>query len=59
MKKLANVSPFILLLVPVIIMFLVAVSTTGNKRQTEEFAMKQQTSTQTGSIIKLIPALLK
>lgn len=59
MKKLANVSPFILLLVPVVMMFIVAISTSGTHRQNEEVVLRQSAPSATSSLIKVIPAILK
>ncbi len=59
MKNLSNVSPFILLLVPVFMMFVLAFATsTISTNQTEEVAMKATPST-TGTIIKATTAILK
>ena len=59
MKKLSNVSPFILLLVPVFMMFVLAFATSGiGNNQNEEVASKAAPST-TGSIIKATTAILK
>jgi len=55
MKKLSNVSPFILLLVPVLMMFVLAFAAANiSTKQNEEVAMKT-----TGSIIKATTAILK
>ncbi|WEK19112.1 MAG: hypothetical protein P0Y49_20250 [Candidatus Pedobacter colombiensis] len=40
MKKLANTSPFLLLLVPVFIVILLTFMTTGSDRQNEDLAAK-------------------
>ena len=59
MKKLSNVSPFILLLVPVFMMFVLAFATsTISSAQTEEVALKTTPST-TNTIIKATTAILK
>ncbi|MES2650837.1 MAG: hypothetical protein V4663_03810 [Bacteroidota bacterium] len=59
MKKLSNVSPFILLLVPVFMMFVLAFATANiSTNQTEEVALKTAPSA-TGSIIKATTAILK
>lgn len=59
MKKLSNVSPFILLLVPVFMMFVLAFATSNmNTNKNEEVALKSTPST-TGSIIKATTAILK
>jgi len=60
MKKLANVSPFILLLVPVFMMFVLAFATSAiSSNQNEELALKTTPSTTTSSIIKATTAILK
>ncbi|MCY1528590.1 hypothetical protein D9M68_637000 [compost metagenome] len=59
MKKLANVSPFILLLVPVVFMFIVTLTTSAIHNPAEEVALKQATPTATGALVKVIPAILK
>lgn len=59
MKKLSNVSPFILLLAPVFMMFVLAFATSSiHTNQNEEVALKAAPST-TGSIIKATTAILK
>ena len=59
MKKLSNVSPFILLLAPVFMMFVLAFATsTISTTQNEEVVMKATPST-TGTIIKATTAILK
>ena len=59
MKKLSNVSPFILLLVPVFMMFVLAFAASSiGTNQNEEIALKAASST-TGSIIKATTAILK
>ena len=59
MKKLSNVSPFILLLVPVFMMMVLAFATaTTTVSQNEEVALKTTPST-TGNIIKATTAILK
>jgi hypothetical protein len=59
MKKLSNVSPFILLLVPVFMMMVLAFATaTTTVSQNEEVALKAKPST-TGSLIKATTAILK
>ena len=40
MKKLANISPFLLLLVPVFVMMLLTFATSNTNNQNEEVAMK-------------------
>ena len=57
MKKLSNVSPFLLLLFPVLIMMVFAFATTINDNQNEELVLK--TSTPTTSIVKATTAILK
>jgi hypothetical protein len=59
MKKLSNVSPFILLLVPVFMMMVLAFATaTTTISQNEEVALKAAPST-TNTIIKATTAILK
>jgi hypothetical protein len=59
MKKLSNVSPFILLLVPVFMMFVLAFATsTISASQTEEVAVKTTSST-SNNLIKATAAILK
>ncbi|MES2417913.1 MAG: hypothetical protein V4541_06970 [Bacteroidota bacterium] len=58
MKKLSNISPFLLLLVPVFIMMVLAFATANNNIQNEEVALKTTPST-TGTIIKATSAILK
>lgn len=59
MKKLSNVSPFILLLVPVFMMFVLAFATSSiSTNQTEEVALKSTPST-SNSLIKATTAILK
>jgi len=55
MKKLTNISPFLLLLVPVFVMMLV-VFTAGNNIRNEEIAMK---SSSKGAVAKLDSAFRK
>ncbi|MEJ5963887.1 hypothetical protein [Pedobacter immunditicola] len=54
MKKLANVSPFILLLVPVFVMMLLTFTTSINSTTTEQenIAVKSKT-TESNSLIKV------
>ncbi|WP_143095959.1 hypothetical protein [Pedobacter insulae] len=59
MKKLSNISPFILLLVPVFVMMVLAFATaTTNISQNEVAALKSAPSA-TGSIIKATTAIIK
>lgn len=59
MKKLSNVSPFILLLVPVFFMMVLAFATSNfAANQNEELATKTTTGT-TGNIIKAATAIVK
>ena len=44
MKRLANVSPFLLLLVPVFMMMVLTIATSINHAQDEEIAAKANTS---------------
>ncbi len=57
MKKLSNVSPFLLLLFPVLIMMVFAFATTNVNNQDQELALK--TSAPTTSIAKATTAILK
>lgn len=58
MKKLSNVSPFILLLVPVVMMFVLAFATaTIGSNQNEEVALK--TTSTSNNLIKATSAILK
>ena len=58
MKKLSNVSPFLLLLFPVFIMMLLAFATSTTDNQNEEVVSKTS-ATQTNSIVKATAAILK
>ncbi len=58
MKKLTNVSPFLLLLFPVFIMMVLAFATGTNHNQNEEVALKSTPST-TSTIVKATTAILK
>lgn len=57
MKKLSNVSPFLLLLFPVFIMMVLAFATSTANNQDEEIMVKS--STPTNSIVKATTAILK
>jgi hypothetical protein len=57
MKKLSNVSPFLLLLFPVFIMMVLAFATSTANIQDEEVMAK--TSTPTNTIVKATTAILK
>lgn len=57
MKKLSNVSPFLLLLFPVFIMMVLAFATSTANNQDEEVMVK--TSTPTNTIVKATTAILK
>lgn len=60
MKKLANVSPFILLLIPVFVMMIVVLTTSViSNNQGEELAVKSAPASNAGTLIKVIPAILK
>lgn len=59
MKKLSNVSPFLLLLFPVFIMMLFAIATNTSITQEDEVALKTTTSTTTNTIVKATVAILK
>ncbi|MDQ7947438.1 MAG: hypothetical protein REI78_08845 [Pedobacter sp.] len=56
MKKLTNVSPFLLLLFPVLIMMIMAMATSNPAGQTQEVATK---TTPSASIVKAANAILK
>lgn len=56
MKKLSNVSPFLLLLFPVFIMMVLAFTTSTPTNQSEEVVLK---TTTTGTIAKATAAILK
>ena len=59
MKKLSNVSPFLLLLFPIFIMMLFAFTTISNtSNQEEEIAIKTSKSA-TSVVIKATAAILK
>ena len=58
MKKLSNVSPFLLLLFPVFIMMVLAFTTNTANLQSEEVALKNN-ATQTNTIVKATTAILK
>lgn len=58
MKKLSNVSPFLLLLFPVFVMMVLAFATSTNHNQEEEVALKSTPST-TNTIVKATTAILK
>lgn len=55
MKKLTNVSPFLLLLFPVLIMMIMALATSNPASDQEAIAK----TTATGSIVKATSAILK
>jgi len=57
MKKLTNVSPFLLLLFPVFIMMVLAFATSNTTSQDEEVAAK--TTSATGTMVKATTAILK
>lgn len=60
MKKLTNVSPFLLLLFPVFIMMVLAFATTSiNQTPEDEVALKTTTSTPSNVIVKATTAILK
>jgi hypothetical protein len=58
MKKLSNVSPFLLLLFPVFLMLMVTFAAGDKSTQKEELAVKSNATT-TGVIIKATAAFLK
>ena len=59
MKKLSNVSPFLLLLFPVFIMILFTIATSTSITQEDEVAIKTTKSTTTNTIVKVTTAILK
>ncbi len=59
MKKLTNVSPFLLLLFPVFIMMLFTIATSTSITQEDEVAIKTTKSTTTNTIVKVTTAILK
>lgn len=59
MKKLSNVSPFLLLLFPVFIMMLFAFTTISNTTNQEEEIAIKTTKSATGVVIKATAAILK
>lgn len=59
MKKLSNVSPFLLLLFPVFIMMLFTIVTNTSTTQEDEVALKTTKSTPTSTIVKATIAILK
>ena len=56
MKRLTNVSAFLLLLFPVFLVMLLAFITDGNKQNNQRFALKSKTNT---SFIKTSTNVLK
>jgi hypothetical protein len=56
MKKLTNVSPFLLLLFPVLIMMVLAFATNLSSTQEDEMAAK---TSSTNTIVKATTAILK
>lgn len=58
MKKLSNVSPFILLLVPMFVMMVLGFATSKNN-QNHETANLKTTTTTTGTIVKATASILK
>lgn len=58
MKKLSNVSPFLLLLFPVFVMMLIAFATSTTNAQAEEAIVKTATPT-SNAIVKATAAILK
>ncbi len=56
MKRLTNVSAFLLLLFPVFLVMLLAFTTDGNKQNNQRFALKSKTNT---SFIKTSTNVLK
>lgn len=57
MKKLANTSPFLLLLIPVFVMILLTFVTAGSNNQNEEMASKSPTLK--GTYIKVVNPFTK
>ena len=57
MKKLSNVSPFLLLLFPVFIMMVLAFATSATNNQDEQIMVK--TSTPANTIVKATASILK
>lgn len=57
MKKLSNVSPFLLLLFPVLVVMLLAFATNSTNNQNEEVALKNNASNQ--NIAKVATEILK
>lgn len=57
MKKLANTSPFLLLLIPVFVMILLTLVTVGSDIQNEEMASKSPASQ--GTYIKVVNPFTK
>ena len=58
MKKLTNVSPFLLLLVPVFLVMLFTFTTSDNNNQNEKMAEKT-TSSPTMGVVKAASVILK
>jgi hypothetical protein len=58
MKKLSNVSPFLLLLFPVFIMMVLAFATSNVTSANEEVALKT-TNNATSNLVKATTAILK
>lgn len=56
MKRLSNVSPFLLLLFPVFVMMFLAFATVGNNQSTEEFATK---TTANNTLAKVTAVIVK
>lgn len=59
MKKLTNVSPFLLLLVPVFVVMLFAFTTNGNSANNNEEGLAQNTANTNTSIVKTAAGILK
>lgn len=57
MKKLSNVSPFLLLLFPVFIMMVLAFATSATNNQDEQIMVKN--STPANTIVKATASILK
>jgi hypothetical protein len=59
MKKLTNVSPFLLLLVPVFVVMLIAFTTNNNVAGNEDNLAKGNTSANSSTIAKAANVILK
>ncbi len=59
MKKLTNVSPFLLLLVPVFMVMLFAFSVNSNNVNNDEAVVKTATNSNSATIVKAATVILK